>query len=129
MFLKRIISGIIVLMCIISFSGCVVLLATGAGALGGYIITKDTIQGDYDVEFSDAWDAARKVSGMLGSVSASDSTSGIVEAMVDRAKVRIEILQLTKEAVRIKVKARKGIFPRIGTAEKVFVKIVQQLMG
>lgn len=109
-------------------SGCVFVLAGGAGLLGGYVISKDTIQGEYDVGFSDAWDASRSVSEMLGSVSASDSSSGVIEAMVDKAKVKIDITQLTKEAVRIKIKARRGIFPRLATAEKVFVKIVQQLM-
>jgi hypothetical protein len=64
----------------------------------------------------------------LGVIDTRDSAKGTIDAVVDRAKVKVEITQLTPEAVRVKVKARRGLFPRLGTAEKVFVKIVQQLM-
>jgi len=126
--MKNIFSVLVVCVCISVVSGCVFVLAGGAGLVGGYIISKDTIQGEYDVSFSDAWDAAVEVSQMLGTTDVRDSTSGLVDSMIDNAKVRIEVTQLTKEAVRVRVKARKGIFPRLPTAEKVFVKIVQQLM-
>jgi hypothetical protein len=56
-----------------------------------------------------------------------DSTQGFVEAAVDGAKVRVDVSQVTPKSIHIKVKARKGIFPRLGTAEKVFVKVVQQV--
>jgi hypothetical protein len=109
-------------------SGCAVLLIGSVGAVGGYAITRDTIQGEYDASPKKAWTAAHEVCRLLGSVAAKDSGRGTVEAFVDRAKVKVEITSLTPEAIRVKVKARKGIFPRLGTAEKVFVKIAQQLM-
>lgn len=113
---------------LVSLSGCAFLVIGGVGAVGGYAVTRDTIQGEYDAKFSAAWSAALSTCGMLGTVSSRDQSKGTIEALVDRAKVKIEVTQLTPEAIRIKVKARKGIFPRLGTAEKVFVKIVQQLV-
>ena len=109
-------------------SGCIFIVAGSVGAVGGYAITRDTIQGEYDANYSRAWKSALEVSSILGRVVTKDTTKGAIDAEVDKAKIKIEITQLTPEAIRLKVKARKGIFPRLGTAEKVFVKIVQQLM-
>jgi len=109
-------------------SGCIFLLAAGAGAVGGYAITRDTIQGEYDARQDDAYRASVEVCGMLGTVLAKSPSEGTVEATVNEARVLVTITRLTQEAVRIKVKARRGIFPRLGTAERVFVKIVSELM-
>jgi hypothetical protein len=117
-------SGILLTM----LSGCIFIVAGSVGAVGGYAITRDTIQGEYDANYSRAWKSALEVSSILGRVTTKNTTKGVIEAEVDKAKIKIEITQLTPEAIRLKVKARKGIFPRLGTAEKVFVKIVQQLM-
>lgn len=111
-----------------TLSGCIFIVAGSVGAVGGYAITRDTIQGEYDANYSRAWKSALEVSGILGRVVTKNTTKGAIDAEVDKAKIKIEITQLTPEAIRLKVKARKGIFPRLGTAEKVFVKIVQQLM-
>ncbi len=111
-----------------SLSGCAFFIVGVAGAVGGYAITRDTIQGEYDAEYSKAWKASLEVCGILGSVISRDTSKGVVEASIDKAKIRVEITQITPEAIRVKVKARKGVFPKLGTAEKVFVKIVQQIM-
>lgn len=109
-------------------SGCIFLIAAGAGAVGGYAITRDTIQGDYDADQRDAYRAAVEVCGMMGTVLAKSPSLGSVEATVNNASVTVSITQLTKEAIRVKVKARRGIFPSLSNAERVFVKIVNQLM-
>lgn len=118
----------LLLMLTMGLSGCVFLIVASAGAVGGYAITRDTIQGEYDARFSDAWKASVDVCSLLGMVTLKDSSRGILEASVERAKIKVEVTQITPEAIRVKVKARKGFFPRLGTAEKVFVRIVQQLM-
>jgi len=112
---------------LLTLSGCVVLIAGSVGAVGGYAVTRDTIQGEYDTRYQNAWKAAVQTCSTLGTVTSRDPNRGLIETMIDRAKVRVEITQMTPEATRIKVKARKGIFPRMGTAQDVFVKIVQQL--
>ncbi len=113
---------------LLSISGCIFIIAGTVGAVGGYAITRDTIQGEYDAKFDDAWKSALETCSTLGTITIKDTHKGTIEALVERAKVRVEITQLTREAIRVKVKARKGIFPRMGTAEKVFVRIVQKLM-
>ncbi len=118
----------LLLVSLLSLSGCIFVIAGSLGAVGGYAITRDTIQGEYDAKYSDAWSSTLNVCNMFGTLSTKDQSKGTVEALIDKAKVKVEITQLTPEAIRVKVKARKGIFPRLGTAEKVFVKIVQQLI-
>ena len=113
---------------LLTISGCVFVVAGTIGAVGGYAITRDTIQGEYDAKFDDAWKSALDTCNTLGYITTKEKYKGTIDATVERAKVRVEITQLTQEAIRVKVKARKGIFPRMGTAEKVFVKIVQKLM-
>ncbi|MFA5038551.1 MAG: DUF3568 family protein [Candidatus Omnitrophota bacterium] len=127
--MKRIFSLVCLLAVLpVCLTGCVWLVVGGIGAVGGYAVTRDTIQGEYDAKFADAWKSAQTVCSTLGVVTTRDKNAGVMEASVDRAKVKVEITQITPEAIRLKVKARKGIFPKIGIAEKVFVKIGQQLM-
>lgn len=125
---KKIGLSLILFSLFIVLNGCVFLVAGTVGAVGGYAITRDTMQGEYDAKFSDAWKASLQACSALGTITSKSSSLGVLEATVDRAKVKVEITQLTLEAVRVKVKARKGLFPRLGTAEHIFVKIVQQLM-
>ena len=113
---------------LLSLSGCIFIIAGTVGAVGGYAVTRDTIQGEYDARFDDAWKSSLETCNTLGYITTKDKTRGTIDATVERAKVRVEITQLTQEAIRVKVKARKGLFPRMGTAEKVFVSIAQKLM-
>lgn len=113
---------------LLNISGCVFIIAGTVGAVGGYAITRDTIQGEYDAKYDNAWKSALETCDTLGFITTKDTYKGTIEALVERAKVKVEITQLTQKAIRVKVKARKGIFPRMGIAEKVFVKIVQKLM-
>lgn len=127
--MKRILAYVCFLLILPVFlTGCAWLVVGGIGAVGGFAVTRDTIQGEYDAKFSDAWKSAQTVCSTLGVITSRDTSTGVLTATVDNAKVKVMISQLTPEAVRLKVKARKGIFPRMGTAEKVFVKIVQHLM-
>lgn len=113
---------------LMTLSGCVALVACSVGAVGGYAITRDTMQGEYDANYSKAWKSSLKVCGDLGIIVSRNAGQGTIEATVESAKVKVQITQITPEAIKVKVKARKGIFPRLGTAERVFVKIVQQIM-
>ena len=111
----------------LQLTGCVYVVVGAACAVGGYAVTRDTIQGEYDARYSAATKAATDVCSMLGILTLKDTSRGLFEASINQVKVKIEITQLTPEAIRIKVKARKGMFPRLSVAEDVFVKIVQRI--
>lgn len=113
---------------LINASGCVFVAGGVAGAIGGYMVTRDTIGGEYRVHYEDAWKASVNACKALGKVSKEDYNEGIILAAVDKADIKVVIKEIVEKSVSIKVKARKGLFPQAGTAEKVFIKIAQKLI-
>lgn len=124
---KRIITGLVsVCLLCLSVSGCV-WMVLGVGVAGGYAISKDTIAGELDKDYDSIWTAAEKVCSIMGTVKNKDRTKGFIDVDVDKAKVSINIERLTPETLRLKVSARKYMMPNIALAQKIFVKINQQI--
>ncbi len=125
--IRRFISGVsIVLLLCFSLSGCVWAIL-GAGAVGGYAVSKDTIVGEIDSDYDTLWMAAERVAGIMGEIKTQDREKGTIELDVDRARISIQIERLTLETLRLQVKGRKYMMPNIGLAQKVFIKIQQQI--
>lgn len=113
---------------LISQSGCALFLL-GAGATGGLAISKDTIEGTFDKSFDDLWRASRGTVMDEGFIRLEDKTRGIIEGEVKKSQVKIEIKQVTQQAVRLRVEARKGyqVLPDIELANELYNKINQKL--
>ncbi len=127
--IRRFISSVsVVLLLCFSLSGCVWAIL-GAGAVGGYAISKDTIVGEIDSDYDTLWLAAERVGGIMGEIKAQDRVKGTIELDIDRTRVSIQIEKLTPETLRLRVKGRKYMYmiPNIGLAQKVFIKIQQQV--
>jgi hypothetical protein len=114
---------------ITSLVGCVpmVLVAVGAGAVGGYAISRDTFEGISSKGQDEIWDAANHVLSIMGEVKDGDRKGGMVVAMVSGAKVTVSIIPVSLTATKVRIKARKSIFPRIAIAQDVYAKIMHQL--
>ncbi len=110
-----------------SFSGCLWLVVSGVAATGGYAISQDTIQGETDKDVDTVWDATIDIVSILGTVSSQARGLGRISAIVNGAKVTIHVTQLTPSTVRLKVKARKALFPSIATAQNIFLKIMNRM--
>jgi len=124
--LKRLL--VIFLMPIIfSFSGCIYLVVGGIGALGGYIVSPDTVEGLTENDKDTAWDAAKEIVQIMGHVDNEMEDGGLIVATIAGAKVEVLVSTLTESAVRIRVKARKNYLPKISLAQDVFVKIMSYL--
>lgn len=110
------------------FAGCVPLIVGGAvGALGGYAISRDTIQGETAADYNKLWEAARTVAKIRGAVNVEDKARGYLELEVNKNQVQIEIIRLTQATNRLKVKARTRMrLPNLKLAEELFVKILEQ---
>lgn len=125
--IKRFVAAIVIVIFLgFSLSGCVWVLL-GVGAVGGYAFSKDTIAGELDKDYDSIWTAAEKVSAIMGTVKNKDRTKGFIDVDVDKSKVSINIERLTPETLRLKVTARKLLMPNISLAQKIFVKINQQI--
>ncbi len=112
-----------------SLAGCVplVLVAVGAGAVGGYAVSRDTFEGVSSKSQDEIWDAANRVLSIMGEVKDSDRKGGTINAIVSGAHVTASVIPVSLTATKLRIKARKGIFPRIAIAQDVYTKIIHQL--
>ncbi len=119
----------VVLLVFLSFSlgGCFYLVLGGVAAAGGYAISQDTIQGEREKDFDDVWSAAVDIVSILGTINSQSHELGKMIALVSGAKVTINVVQLTPSTVRLKVKARKALFPSITTAQNIYIKIMNRV--
>ncbi len=107
------------------FSGCIFIVA-GVGALGGYAISKDTIQGETEKTFDSVWNTSKDVLNTMGQVITENKSKGEFEADFSPSIVKVKMEELTPKVVRLRVSARKYMFPDISLAQKIFIKIVEQ---
>lgn len=114
-----------------SLAGCVplVLVAVGAGAVGGYAVSRDTFEGVSSKGQDEIWEASVKILAIMGEIKDSDRKSGEVTAIVNGTKVTVMVIPVSLTATKLRIKARKAIFPRIATAQEVYAKIMHQLEG
>lgn len=112
---------------LVSISGCAPLIIGGAvGALGGYVVSKDTIQGETDKSYGNLWQAAVTVSNIRGEIKYENKIKGYIELEAESSKVYIRLIRLTGSTTRLRVSARKYHLPNMNLAQDIFVKITEQ---
>ncbi len=126
---QRIGIGVLLVLPAIFLSGCIYAIIGGVAAAGGYAISQDTIKGEIDAEFNSVWDNANEVLSIMGTIESESYEMGEIIAAVSGAKVWVHVIQLTPSTIRLRVKARKNLFPSIGTAQNVFIKIMNRVGG
>ena len=109
--------------------GCFYMVVGSIGALGGYVVSPDTVEGTTERDFEEAWDSTVKVMGIMGQVLDQSEREGAIEAIINNARVNVKIYRVSKDSVRVSVKARKSFFPSIATAQDVYVKILNEISG
>lgn len=121
-------SFILLLVLFINVTGCMPLIVGGTvGALGGYAISKDTIQGETDKSYNSLWDAALQVSRIRGIIKQENSARGYIELVADSSRVWIKLIRLTQVTTRLRVSSRnKYRLPNIALAQDIFVKIIEE---
>lgn len=108
-------------------SGCAALLI-GAGAAGGYAISKDSITNHYDLSSTVVYQAAREVIGEEGLVTLEDEHRGIMKAEILDANLTIQVRKVSDRTTQLKVKARNDLLlPKIDIAQNVYNKIDRRL--
>ena len=127
---KRILANCVVLPLVFSFflSGCIYIVVGSLGALGGYVISPDTVEGIIDNNtYDEVWDAVIEIVSNLGLIDDKNNSAGIVIAKVRGAKVNITTVRLSDSAVKLTIKARKAFLPRISIAQDIYVKVANYL--
>lgn len=115
------------LFAVLSFQGCFYLVIGSIGAVGGYVVSPDTVQGTVERDLEEVWEASFNVANIMGNVISQNKNLGNIEAIINNSRVNISMIQFTPEVVKLVVKARKSFFPNISTAQDVYVKIINEM--
>ena len=112
---------------VMCLSGCIYLVIGSVGALGGYIVSPDTVEGITDRSPSEVWDTAVEIISIMGVIDEKNKEESILLARVNGTKVTVTVLSLSEHSVKLSVKARKAFLPKIKVAQDVYVKIMSNL--
>ncbi len=118
---------VLALGCALCASGCVYLVVGGIGALGGYVVSPDTVEGVTGYDTDELWDAVEEVVSVMGTISESKEASGLLIARVGGAKVTITVASAGKSSSKLTVKSRKGFLPKIAVSQDVYTKVITRL--
>jgi len=117
----------LVLVSMLLFNGCIPVLL-GAGAVAGYSLSNDAAVGMIQMNYSQLWNlCTEKITGMQGEIVDSNQSKGTIKAKLSDNDVTIKIDSMNDTTQRLKVSARKYLLPKPHFAQKVFMRIVQDL--
>lgn len=108
-------------------SGCGVVIIAGLGALGGYVISPDTVEGIVGYGESELFASATDVLSTMGTISEQSQSMGELSANVNSVRVTVNVIPQSKTSSKLKVKARKWFFPKIAVSQDVYMKTIRRL--
>jgi hypothetical protein len=111
---------------VVGLSGCAALLV-GAGAAGGYAVSRDSITNHFDLSQDHVYGVSRSVIKQIGLITVEDARHGRLQADVEGASITITITPVSEKTVKLKVKARKFLMPKFSVAEHVYNRILERL--
>lgn len=112
---------------ILTSAGCGIVVIAGLGAVGGYVISPDTVEGILGYSEGELYSSASDTLSVMGTVTEQSKGSGRVAATIAGVRVTVDVIPTSKSTTKLKVKARRWFFPKISVAQDVYVKIVRQL--
>ena len=126
-FKKRWVTRILLLPLLLSLTGCAYVAVAGLGAVGGYMVSPDSVEGITEYDLVTVWDTAVEIVSVMGLIEEKQEEGGVIVAKISGARVTITITSLSQSAVKLNVKARKIFLPKSDLAQDVFVKIMSHL--
>ncbi len=124
---RSIMRGLLPAMVAVSLSGCALFLV-GAGAAGGYAMSKDSIKNYFDLSQGRVYRAARDVVAELGAITSEDARHGVLKGVVQGANVTVTVKPVSRTTVELHVKARDSLLlPKLDAAQTVYNKIFSRL--
>src|SRR5574339_432771 len=84
---QKIVKCLVCIPILFNLSGCVYLVVGGIGALGGYIVSPDTVEGITENDAMTVWDSAVEVVSIMGLIQEQQEEGGIIQAKMNKANV------------------------------------------
>lgn len=107
-------------------TGCAVALV-GAGAVAGYAVSRDHVELLVDRPYPQTWDVCLEETKRAGLIKDVDPAEGRIEAESRGAHLVVTVERLTETTVKIVVKARKHLLPKIDVAQQLANRIAHRL--
>jgi hypothetical protein len=129
MFTKGLCAVLLSVTLILSSSGCapMVIGALAVGAVGGYVVSPDTVEGTTARSLGEAWDAAKEIASIMGVVVDENERAGLIIANINGSRVTITLTTLNAASTKMSIKARKSFMPKIDLAQDVYTKVMKQM--
>lgn len=112
---------------LLTVNGCIPVLV-GTGVVAGYTLSNDSAIGEVKCDYRTLWDVSTdKLQSLKAEILSSNESKGLIKAKVSDNDVTIKIDTLSPTMQKLKISARKYLLPKPQFAQKIFVKIVQDL--
>ena len=127
---KTVLTFCLVFLFVVPLTGCVYFVVGSVGALGGYVVSPDTVEGTLvNKNFNEVWKATVDVVSVMGVIQEQEQFSGIILADVQGTKITINISSTGQTLTNLSVKARKAFLPKIKVAQDIYIKVEKSLYG
>jgi hypothetical protein len=111
-----------------TLAACVPVLIVGTGAVVGYSLSSDSAIGDIKCDYRTLWDiSVDKLQSIQAEISLSNESKGLIKAKVSGYDVTVKIDELSPKMQKLKISARKHLLPKPQFAQKIFMKIADDL--
>lgn len=119
---------ILFLICLpLFFTGCIPVLI-GAGAVAGYTVSNDSATGNVESSYRALWDLSLEIlKDMNAEILEANESKGYVKFKASGYSLTLHIYTLTLKTQKLKVTARKYCLPKPQFAQKIFLKIVDNV--
>jgi hypothetical protein len=112
---------------LLAISACIPVLV-GTGVVAGYTLSNDSAIGEVKCDYRTLWDVSTdKLQSLKAEILSSNESKGLIKAKVSDNDVTIKIDTISPAMQKLKISARKYLLPKPQFAQKIFVKIVQDL--
>ncbi len=108
-------------------SGCAPVLLATAGAVAGYAVSRDSVTIDLDRSRQEVWAACLEETKSQGRLKKQDSGSGRIDARIREADVVVTLEELTGSTVRLVIRARRHLLPKVDVAQRLGIEIAKRL--
>ncbi len=107
---------------------CVPVIIAGTGAIIGYSLSTDSAIGDIKCDYRTLWDiTVDKLQSMQADISVSNESKGFIKAKISGHDVTVKIDEMSPKMQKLKISARRHLMPKPQFAQKIFVKIAEDL--
>jgi len=118
--------GLVGLAAMLGVAGCPVVLV-GAGAVGGYAVSRDRVDLTLERPYDQVWSACLEETKRMGLLRNVDEKVGRIEAVNQGAHLVVTLQRLTETTVKVTVRARKALLPKVELAQQLAARIAKRV--